>query len=70
VFVGESVDGYPAILTRLAKLTIKEARVRLELGWTVKAPKRLLAATAPMAPAATARGRARARRARKPASGR
>jgi hypothetical protein len=41
-YITDHYKGYPAILARLRKLGVKEARTRLERSWQQKAPKRLL----------------------------
>jgi hypothetical protein len=41
-FITDHYRGYPAVLARLAKLPVREARVRLERAWRVKAPRKLL----------------------------
>jgi hypothetical protein len=43
-FITDHYRGYPAVLARLAKLTVGEARVALARAWRQKAPKKLLAA--------------------------
>ena len=35
--------GWPAVLARLARLRVPEARLRLERGWRLKAPRALVA---------------------------
>lgn len=40
-FITDHYRGYPAILARLETLTPGECRTRLEIGWRLKAPKRL-----------------------------
>jgi hypothetical protein len=42
-FITDHYRGYPAVLARLAALSVREARVRLERAWRRKAPKRLVA---------------------------
>ena len=42
-FITDHYQGWPAVLARLAKLRVPEARVRLERAWRMKAPKKLLA---------------------------
>jgi hypothetical protein len=41
-YITDHYRGYPAVLARLAALTVAEARVRLERAWRTKAPKRLV----------------------------
>jgi hypothetical protein len=41
-FITDHYRGWPAVLARLAKLRVPEARVRLERAWRQKAPKTLL----------------------------
>ncbi|HEY1548056.1 MAG TPA: hypothetical protein VGG28_09550 [Kofleriaceae bacterium] len=41
-YITDHYQGYPAILARLGKLGVREARTRLERSWQQKAPKRLL----------------------------
>jgi len=41
-FITDHYRGYPAVLARLAALRVPEARLRLERGWRIKAPKTLL----------------------------
>jgi hypothetical protein len=41
-FVTDHYRGYAAVLARLAALTVREAHVRLERAWRVKAPKALV----------------------------
>ena len=41
-YITDHYRGYPAVLARLAKLQVREARERLEQGWRLKAPKRLV----------------------------
>jgi hypothetical protein len=41
-YITDHYRGYPAVLARLAALTIAECRIRLERAWCVKAPKKLL----------------------------
>ena len=43
-FITDHYRGWPAVLARLAKLRVGEARVRLERGWRLKAPRALLTA--------------------------
>ena len=43
-FITDHYRGYPAVLARLPKLGVAECRERLEQGWRLKAPKRLVAA--------------------------
>ncbi|UQA60611.1 MmcQ/YjbR family DNA-binding protein [Polyangium aurulentum] len=42
-YITDHYRGWPAVLARLATLTVPECRLRLERAWRVKAPKRLLA---------------------------
>ncbi len=42
-FITDHYRGWPAVLARLAKLRVAEARLRLEQAWRLKAPKRLVA---------------------------
>jgi hypothetical protein len=39
--------GYPAVLARMSTLTVTECRKRLEQGWRLKAPKKLVKERAP-----------------------
>ena len=41
-YITDHYRGGAAVLARLAKLTVREAKVRLELAWRVRAPKKLL----------------------------
>ena len=41
-YITDHYRGYPAVLARLAKLKVGEARERLEQGWRLKAPKKLV----------------------------
>jgi hypothetical protein len=41
-FITDHYRGYPAVLARLAKLTTSECRFRLERGWRLKAPRKLV----------------------------
>ena len=41
-YITDHYKGYPAVLARLGKLGVAEARTRLERSWQQKAPKRLL----------------------------
>ena len=41
-YITDHYRGYPAVLARLGKLQVREARERLEQGWRLKAPKRLV----------------------------
>lgn len=43
-FITDHYRGYPAVLARLKKLKVAEARERLNEAWHVKAPKKLRAA--------------------------
>jgi hypothetical protein len=43
-YITDHYKGYPAVLARLAKLTAKECKLRLERGWRMKAPKKLVKA--------------------------
>jgi hypothetical protein len=43
-YITDHYRGYPAVLARLAKLQVGEARERLEQGWRLKAPKKLVRA--------------------------
>jgi hypothetical protein len=45
-FTTDHYNGYPAVLARLAKLRVGEARTRLERAWFARAPKKLVAARA------------------------
>ena len=38
-FITEHYRGWPAVLARLSKLPVAEARRRLELAWRLKAPR-------------------------------
>jgi hypothetical protein len=42
-YITDHYRGWPAVLARLATLTVSECRLRLERAWRVKAPKALLA---------------------------
>lgn len=41
-YITDHYRGYPAVLARLAALSVSEARLRLERAWRVKAPKALV----------------------------
>jgi hypothetical protein len=41
-YITDHYRGYPAVLARLAKLGVRECRVRLERGWRLKAPRTLV----------------------------
>ena len=41
-FITDHSRGYAAVLARLARLPVSECRERLEQGWRIKAPKRLV----------------------------
>lgn len=41
-FITDHYRGYPAVLARLAKLRVPEAKLRLERAWRVKAPAKLI----------------------------
>jgi hypothetical protein len=43
-YITDHYRGYPAVLARLAKLSVRECRVRLERGWRQKAPRSLVKA--------------------------
>ncbi len=49
-FITDHYRGYPAVLARLSALDTREARLRLERAWQVKAPKRLLKEVVPAPP--------------------
>ena len=40
-FTTAHYDGYPAVLARLAKLRVDEARARLDRAWWARAPRKL-----------------------------
>ncbi len=40
-FITDHYKGWPAVLARLSKLSVKEATLRLKNGWELKAPKKL-----------------------------
>jgi|SRR5689334_16275680 hypothetical protein len=42
-FITDHYKGYPAVLARLDELKTRECRIRLERGWRVTAPARLVA---------------------------
>ena len=46
-FITDHYRGYPMVLARLAKLSAAECRRRLELGWRLKAPRKLVAQLEP-----------------------
>jgi len=46
-FITDHYRGYPAVLARLAKLRVAECRRRLEQGWRLKAPRKLVAKLEP-----------------------
>ncbi|MGV3625881.1 MAG: MmcQ/YjbR family DNA-binding protein [Archangium sp.] len=46
-FITPHYEGWPAVLARLSKLSVKEARTRLRHAWLQKAPKKLVASLAP-----------------------
>jgi hypothetical protein len=62
-FITDHYRGYPAVLARLSRLRVAEARTRLERAWRLKAPKRLVqqreAPAAQGAPASARRTRRR-----------
>jgi hypothetical protein len=41
-YITDHYKGWPAVLARLAKLGVREARVRLERAWRLKAPQTLV----------------------------
>ena len=41
-YITDHYRGYPAVLARLAKLTVPECKLRLERAWRMKAPKKLV----------------------------
>ena len=41
-FITDHYRGWPSVLARLSKLRAAEARVRLAVGWRLKAPRALL----------------------------
>jgi hypothetical protein len=41
-YITDHYRGYPAVLARLARLRVSEARLRLERAWLVKAPAALV----------------------------
>lgn len=41
-FITDHYRGYPAVLARLSKLSVSEARNRLGRSWKLKAPRKLL----------------------------
>ena len=41
-YITDHYKGWPAVLARLVKLRVGEARVRLERAWRLKAPKVLV----------------------------
>lgn len=43
-WITDHYRGYPAVMARLATLTERECRLRLERAWRLKAPKKLVAA--------------------------
>lgn len=42
-YITDHYRGWPAVLARLARLRVPEARMRLERGWRLKAPRALVA---------------------------
>jgi hypothetical protein len=46
-FITDHYQGYPMVLARLAKLSVAECRRRLEQGWRLKAPPKLVAQLEP-----------------------
>lgn len=64
-WITDHYRGYPAVMARLAALTERECRLRLERAWRIKAPKQLIArlASAP-APAPRRKPKPPARRSR------
>ena len=46
-FITDHYRGYPMVLARLSKLPVAECRRRLEQGWRLKAPKKLVAQLQP-----------------------
>ena len=51
-FITDHYRGYPAVLARLSALGTREARVRLEQGWRLKAPTALVKQRDAVAPEA------------------
>jgi hypothetical protein len=41
-YITDHYRGWATVLARLAKLTVREAKARLELAWRVRAPTKLL----------------------------
>lgn len=41
-FITDHYRGWPAVLAHLAKLPVAECRIRLEVGWRLKAPRTLV----------------------------
>jgi len=56
-YITDHYRGWPAVLARLATLTVPECRLRLERAWRVKAPKALLAQRDGRAPAVKPRAK-------------
>lgn len=54
-YIADHYRGWPAVLARLAALTVTECRLRLERAWRLKAPNALLKQLNPPAKAAGAR---------------
>jgi hypothetical protein len=48
-YITDHYRGYPAVLARLSRLGVREARERLAEAWRRKAPRRLLASHDPSA---------------------
>jgi hypothetical protein len=46
-FITDHYRGWPAVLARLSKLQVAECRHRLEQGWRLKAPRKLVAQLEP-----------------------
>ncbi|HEX8699829.1 MAG TPA: MmcQ/YjbR family DNA-binding protein [Myxococcaceae bacterium] len=46
-FITDHYRGYPAVLARLSKLRVAECRRRLQQGWRLKAPRKLVEQLAP-----------------------
>ncbi|PZR05238.1 MAG: hypothetical protein DI536_32895 [Archangium gephyra] len=46
-FITPHYEGWPAVLARLSKLSVKEARLRLRHAWLQKAPKKLISLLPP-----------------------
>ncbi len=60
-YITDHYRGYPAVLARLARLRMPEARLRLEQAWQIKAPNTLARQLAASRPEPRRRGARRAK---------